>query len=103
MSEPAWYIGSAAVRQYLEVTGEPLSFDAATEKVTGICAAVRQKYERQPELKPRVLESGASVYRGPPPERLRLVVATDQVAAGRKPQLVNVLPGHSGFRRQPAR
>lgn len=95
----AWYVGASAVRQYLEVTGEPLSFAQATEKLTGLCAQIRQKYHQKPELTPRRLESGAYVYRGPAPERLRFVVAADKVEAGRMPQLVSVLPGHSGFRR----
>ena len=99
MSEFAWYIGAAAVRRYLEVTGEALSFDAATEKLTKTCVEIHAKYQQQPDLKPRLLPSGAYVYRGPSPERLRLVVAPAQESAGRKPQLVDVLPGHSGFRR----
>jgi hypothetical protein len=96
----AWYVGASAVRQYLEVTGEPLSFAQATEKLTGLCAQIRQKYDEQPALAPRRLESGAYIYRGPSPERLRFVVAADQAEAGRKPQLISVLPGHSGFRRR---
>jgi hypothetical protein len=99
MSEFAWYIGAAAVRRYLDVTGETLSFDAATEKLTNLCAAIHKKYEQQPGLEPRLLPSGTYVYRGPSPERLRLLVAPEQESAGRKPQLVDVLPGHSGFRR----
>lgn len=47
----------------------------------------------------RKVDAGAYVYRGPSPERLRLMVASEQESAGRKPQLVDVLPGHSGFRR----
>jgi len=100
MSEFAWYIGAAAVRRYLDVTGENLSFDEAAEKLTAICVQSQKKYQQQPGLEPRLLVSGASVYRGPSPERLRLVVAPAQGSAGRKPQLVDVLPGHSGFRRQ---
>ena len=99
MSEFAWYIGPAAVRRYLDVTGENLSFDAAAEKLTKMCAEIYKKYQQKPGLEPRLLASGASVYRGPSPERLRLMVAPEQEAAGRKPQLVDVLPGHSGFRR----
>ena len=99
MSEFAWYIGAAAVRRYLDVTGETLSFDAATEKLTKTCVESHKKYQEQPGLKPRLLPSGAYVYRGPSPERLRLVVAPAQGSADRKPQLVDVLPGHSGFRR----
>ncbi|SRR6266496_144294 len=99
MSESAWYIGAAAVRRYLDVTGEPLSFDAATEKLTKMCEEIQKKYQQQPALEPRLLASGAYVYRGPSPERLRLMVTPDQESAGRKPQLVDVLPGHSGFRR----
>ena len=99
MSEFAWYIGPAAVRRHLDVTGETLSFDAAAEKLTKTCVEIHKKYQQQPGLKPRLLASGAYVYRGPSPERLRLVVAPAQESAGRKPQLVDVLPGHSGFRR----
>ena len=99
MSEFAWYIGAAAVRRYLDVTGETLSFDAATEKLTSICVQIHKKYQEHPGLEPRRLDSGAYVYRGPSPERLRLVVAPTQASADRKPQLVDVLPGHSGFRR----
>src|SRR5436309_2832513 len=99
MSEFAWYVGAVAVRRYLDVTGEMLSFDAAAEKLTTMCAQIYTKYEQQPGLQPRLLPSGAYVYRGPSPERLRLVVAPAQGSAGRKPQLVDVLPGHSGFRR----
>ena len=99
MSESAWYIGAAAVRRYLDVTGEPLSFEAAAEKLTNMCAEIHKKYQQRPGLQPRLLASGAYVYRGPSPERLRLMVAPDHESAGRKPQLVDVLPGHSGFRR----
>src|SRR4051794_1866655 len=99
MSEFAWYIGAAAVRRYLDVTGETLSFDAATEKLSQMCVETHKKYQQRPDLEPRLLASGAYVYRGPSPERLRLMVALDQGSAGRKPQLVDVLPGHSGFRR----
>jgi hypothetical protein len=99
MSESAWYIGAAAVRRYLDVTGETLSFDAAAEKLAQMCAEIQRKYQQQPGLEPRLLPSGAHVYRGPSPERLRLMVTPEQEAAGRKPQLVDVLPGHSGFRR----
>jgi hypothetical protein len=99
MSEFAWYIGAAAVRRYLDVTGQALSFDAATEKLTKMCAEIHEKYQQRPDLEPRVLASGAYVYRGPSPERLRLLVTPDDEPAGRKPQLVDVLPGHSGFRR----
>jgi|SRR6187549_3607716 len=99
MSEFAWYIGAAAVRRYLDVTGETLPFEAAAEKLTTMCVQIHQKYQQQPGLEPRLLPSGAHVYRGPSPERLRLVVAPAQGSAGRKPQLVDVLPGHSGFRR----
>jgi hypothetical protein len=99
MSEFAWYIGAAAVRRYLDVTGETLSFDAAAEKLTAMCVQIHEKYQQQPGLEPRLLASGAYVYRGPSPERLRLVVAHPQGSTGRKPQLVDVLPGHSGFRR----
>ena len=99
MSEFVWYIGAAAVRRYLDVTGETLAFDAAAEKLTQLCAQTQQKYQQQPGLEPRLLASGAYVYRGPSPERLRLMVASDRESAGRKPQLVDVLPGHSGFRR----
>jgi hypothetical protein len=99
MSEFAWYIGATAVRRYLDVTGETLSFEAAAEKLKQLCAETHQKYQRQPGLEPRLLASGAYVYRGPSPERLRLMVAPEQESAGRKAQLVDVLPGHSGFRR----
>ena len=99
MSEFAWYIGAAAVRRYLDVTGETLSFDAATEKLSQMCVETHKKYQQRPGLEPRLLASGAYVYRGPSPERLRLMVAPEQESAGRKPQLVDVLPGHSGFRR----
>ena len=99
MNEP-WYIGAAAVRRYLEVTQERLSFDAATEKLTGICADIRRKYQERADLKPRRLDSGAYVFRGPSPERLRFVVAPDAGSAGRMPQLIGILPGHSGFRRE---
>src|SRR3954452_5094348 len=99
MSESAWYIGAAAVRRYLDVTGETLSFDVATEKLTKMCADIREKYQQRQDLEPRLLPSGAYVYRGPSPERLRLLVAPEQESAGRNPQLVDGLPGHSGFRR----
>jgi hypothetical protein len=99
MSEFAWYIGAAAVRRYLDVTGESLSFDAAAEKLTRMCAETHKKYQQRPGLEPRLLPSGAYIYRGPSPERLRLMVAPDQESTGRKAQLVDVLPGHSGFRR----
>lgn len=99
MSEFAWYIGAAAVRRYLDVTGETLSFDAAAEKLTKMCAEIHTKYQQRPGLEPRLLPSGAYVYRGPSPERLRLMVTPAQESAGRKPQLIDVLPGHSGFRR----
>jgi hypothetical protein len=99
MSEFAWYIGAAAVRRYVEVTGETLPFDAAAEKLTQLCVETHQRYQQQPGLEPRLLASGAYVYRGPSPERLRLMVAPDQESAGRKAQLLDVLPGHSGFRR----
>ena len=99
MTEFAWYIGPAAVRRYLDVTGERLSFDAAAEKLTKMCAGIHEKYQQRPDLEPRRLASGASIYRGPSPERLRLMVAPAQESAGRKAQLVDVLPGHSGFRR----
>ena len=99
MSEFAWYIGAGAVRRYLDVTGEPLPFDAAAEKLAQMCVETHKKYQERPDLEPRLLASGAYVYRGPSPERLRLVVTPDHDSAGRKPQLVDVLPGHSGFRR----
>ena len=99
MSEFAWYIGPAAVRRYLDVTGETLSFDAAAEKLTKMCVEIHEKYRQQPGLEPRLLASGAYVYRGPSPERLRLMVAPEQGSADRKAQLIDVLPGHSGFRR----
>jgi hypothetical protein len=99
MSEFAWYIGAAAVRRYVEVTGETLPFDAAVEKLTQLCVETHQRYQQQPGLESRLLASGAYVYRGPSPERLRLMVAPDQESAGRKAQLLDVLPGHSGFRR----
>ena len=99
MSEFGWYIGAAAVRRYLDVTGETLSFEAATEKLTKMCVEIHKKYQQQPGLEPRLLASGAYVYRGPSPERLRLVVAPAQGSAGHKPELVDVMPGHSGFRR----
>ena len=99
MSEFAWYIGAAAVRRYLDVTGETLPFEAAAEKLTKMCTEIHKKYQEQPGLQPRLLASGAYVYRGPSPERLRLMVSPEQESAGRKPQLVDVLPGHSGFRR----
>ena len=59
MSEFAWYIGAAAVRRYLDVTGETLSFDAAAEKLSTICVQIHDKYRQQPGLEPRLLASGA--------------------------------------------
>ena len=99
----AWYVGASAVRQYLEVTGEPLSFEDATQRLTQLCVEIRKKYEEHPDLAPRTLDSGASVYRGPSPERLRLVVAPDHAGAGRKQQVISVLPGCSSNARSSRR
>jgi hypothetical protein len=101
MIESTWHIAALAVRRYLEVTGDRVPFETASERLQELCGEVRQRYRDRPELKPRLTDSGALVYRGPAPERLRLLVALDKHTDGRTPALIDILPGHSGFRRRP--
>ena len=51
MSEFAWYIGAAAVRRYLDVTGETLSFEAAAEKLSKMAHTMRSAFRAA--VKPR--------------------------------------------------
>lgn len=92
MSTCPWYVSAHAVRRYQELGGAPgRSFDDASDELIERCAEVWQRYQGDPALRPEVSRTGAYVYRGPGPMRLRVVVSMEQRAEGEKPQVVDVI------------
>jgi len=87
-----WYLSARAVREYAALAGladtddDDVWFQAEEELLT--IAEETMASER----KPRTMRTGALVYRGPKPLRLRLVVVQEPRPEGPLPQLVRVLP-----------
>ena len=75
------------------------SFDDASDDLIDLCARTWKRYLTPVEgdatgrlLQPATSKTGAYIYRGPPPLRLRFVVAMGRRPEGEKPQVVDVLP-----------
>lgn len=83
-----WYITATAIRQYLALLGQPVVKDGpvyrqAAEELQALATLCARKTPQQ------IADSGAEIYRGPRPRRLRLVVMPSD-GEGRAPQLVSV-------------
>ena len=87
-----WYISVRAVRDYLaiqrcpDVTDGPV-FERAEEELIAMTTETATSGRE-----PRPMESGAMIYKGPRPLRLRFVVVSAPREEGDRPQLVNVWP-----------
>ena len=87
-----WYITVRAVRDYLaiqhrpDVTEGPI-FERATAELIGMATETAGS-SREVKL----MQSGALLYKGPRPLRLRFVVTPAPRQEGDAPQLVNVWP-----------
>lgn len=88
MARGPWYISASAVRDYLQITRQPVvdhgpEFASAEKELIAIC-------EKASEKRPRRLFNGQLQYRGGRPLRLRLIVS--EQSEGPLPALVQVLP-----------
>lgn len=93
MIDGPWYITRAAVEDYMrlcEWPDEDKYFDKAEDALIGLS---------QKTALVRSQENGFDLYRGPVPNRLRLLVNPTPHANGDKPQLVKVLGEHDGVKR----
>lgn len=79
-----WYITRAALEDYGRLTGTATPSREALEREIATAHFVRQQ------------ESGAELWRGGKPLRLRFIVALDPGVGGDAPQLVRVEGDHAG-------
>lgn len=87
MIDGPWFITPHAVQRYIERCRPRASYEEALHELVELSrGAVRKK----------TLESGAELWRGPKPLRLRMVVDRGN---GGAPQLVTVRPLYRGGRR----
>jgi hypothetical protein len=92
MAECPWYVSAAAVRRYMALAGVA-DFDDASDALIEYAAETWRRYQADAARAPKVTRTGAYVYRGPGPRRLKLVVSMATRAEGDKPQLVDVAAG----------
>lgn len=92
MANCPWYISAAAVRRYQALVPRAArGFDDASDELIGLCAAIWERYERNPDLAPGITRTGAYTYRGGQPLRLQIVVSMERRSEGDKPQVVDVV------------
>jgi hypothetical protein len=71
-----WFITGHAVRRYQElVSTAAADFPAARDELIEVAAAIWERYQRNPDLKPTTTRTGAYHYRGGLPLRLQVIVS----------------------------
>lgn len=90
-----WYITASAVHDYAALArlGDSADDDVFARAEVALMELAEETVASG--RKPRLMDSGALVYRGPRPLRLGLVVVTERRPEGPLPQLVRVLPEHN--------